>query len=193
MKKQFEVKLFVPVRISVLGVEADTATEAFLIVEQSIPYEALLGPSQKMDIGSGLCVKYVEFSEDPTICALVNPVKLSGEVDCNAGIWLDGDGLPMTDGKTQTELKAERADLAVRFYGELLMSTESFGQIVETYGDRTLSDLFYLQAAILKGTFIDHHPSESSVMEIARGLPSGKDWIKRIQVVVKTYPDPVLI
>lgn len=193
MTKQFEVRLFVPVRIAVLGVEAETAAEAFSIAEQSVPYEALLGPSQKLDIGNGLSVKYVEFSEDPTICALIDPVKQDGEVDCEAGVWLDGDGLPMVDGKTQTELKAGRADLAIRFYDELLGETESFGQIVEMYGDRTLADLLYLQAAILKGAFIEHYPNESFVLDIAKGLPSGKDWIKHIQMVVESSPEPTLV
>ena len=59
---------------------------------------------------------------------------------------------------------------------ELLDSVETLSGIADTHGARTLADLMYLQAAILRGGFIDHWPAESAAMDIANGLPSGERW-----------------
>lgn len=71
---------------------------------------------------------------------------------------------------------------AVLFFQELLGSVETLSGIADEHGSRTLSDLMYLQNAILSGGFIDHYPDESKVLEIASALPSGELWSKFIKV-----------
>lgn len=73
-------------------------------------------------------------------------------------------------------------DAASLFMAELLDSVESLTELAESKGVRTLADLMYLEQAILKGGFIDHYPTESSVLEVVRALPSGKDWLGFIEV-----------
>lgn len=76
--------------------------------------------------------------------------------------------------------KASRADLALRFYEELTNEVESFCVLAELYGERTLADVIYLQAAILKGTCIENAPKLSFIVDIVRALPSAKVWLKYI-------------
>jgi hypothetical protein len=71
---------------------------------------------------------------------------------------------------------------AVLFFQELQNSVETLTGIADEHGSRTLADLMYLQNAILSGGFIDHYPDESKVLEIARALPSGKQWSTFIKV-----------
>lgn len=86
---------------------------------------------------------------------------------------------------------------AKRFMHELLESTETLTSIAEEHGPRTLADLFYLHSAIAEGSFIDYYPNsdESSVKDIAAGLPSGAEWLTYIKVEYLTgsgdaLPDP---
>ncbi len=79
--------------------------------------------------------------------------------------------------------KASRADLALRFYEELTNEVESFCVLAELYGERTLADVIYLQAAILKGTLIENEPKLSFIVDVARALPSAKVWLKYISNV----------
>jgi len=81
--------------------------------------------------------------------------------------------------------KASRADLALRFYEELTKEVESFCVLAELYGERTLADVIYLQAAILKGTCIENAPKLSFIVDIVRALPSAKVWLKYITNVGK--------
>lgn len=89
---------------------------------------------------------------------------------------------------TEAEL-AELASLVNRqyaastFFKELLDSVECLTELVDQHGARTATDLMYLQSAILDGSFIDYYPGESNVLEIAKSLPSGSDWVKYIKVV----------
>jgi hypothetical protein len=71
---------------------------------------------------------------------------------------------------------------ASTFFKELLDSVESVTIIADMYGSRTLADLMYLQNAILNGGFIDHYPDESTVLEVIRSLPSGKQWSSAINM-----------
>ena len=71
---------------------------------------------------------------------------------------------------------------AVLYFQELTDSVESLTGIAEEHGARTLTDLMFLENAILSGGFIDHYPDESKVLEIASALPSGDQWSKFIQV-----------
>lgn len=78
------------------------------------------------------------------------------------------------------ESKSARVDLAVRFYEELTNEVESFVVLAELYGARTLADIVYLQAAILKGTCIENASKESFIADVVRALPSAKVWLKYI-------------
>lgn len=71
---------------------------------------------------------------------------------------------------------------ARRFFQELLDSVETLSGIADVHGSQTLADLMYLQNAILSGGFVDHYPEESHALEIASGLPSGKEWAGYIEV-----------
>lgn len=86
------------------------------------------------------------------------------------------------------EQKARNADSAIKFMKELLESVETLTGIADEYGSRTFADLMYLQLAILKGGFIDHYPDESKVLDIARSLPSGEQWVTFIKVEYMTQP-----
>ncbi|SCU77304.1 exported hypothetical protein [Cupriavidus necator] len=78
--------------------------------------------------------------------------------------------------------KAECADAARRYMRELLASVESLDAIVEQHGVRTLTDLFYLQQAIIADGFVDHFPNESAIVEVVQVLPSGAHWLTFIRV-----------
>lgn len=70
---------------------------------------------------------------------------------------------------------------AKKFWDELLESFESLSEIATAYGQNALVDLIYLQMAILKNTFIDHYPEQSSILEVVKALPSSREWVKYIQ------------
>lgn len=71
---------------------------------------------------------------------------------------------------------------AERFYRELIASTESFDLLAETHGVRALSDIIYLQAAILNNTYIDVYPDTSKIIEIVKGMPSADHWMGYIKI-----------
>lgn len=89
---------------------------------------------------------------------------------------------------TVEEGKATASDKARLFMQELLDSAETLTGIADEYGSRTLSDLMYLQNAILSSGFIDHYPDESKVLEIASALPSGEQWSKFIKLEYLASP-----
>lgn len=72
---------------------------------------------------------------------------------------------------------------AAKFVDELLQAHETFTGIAEVYGTRAVVDLLYLQQAILKGTYIDCHPDESSILDVVGSLQSAEQWKTFIQVV----------
>jgi hypothetical protein len=78
--------------------------------------------------------------------------------------------------------------LARIFMRELLDSVETLGGIVEQHGVSTLTDLTYLQVAIMNGSCIEHRPGESAVLDIVRGLPTGEKWASYIQVEEDEMP-----
>ncbi|SAK61338.1 hypothetical protein AWB79_02793 [Caballeronia hypogeia] len=47
----------------------------------------------------------------------------------------------------------------------------------------TLADLMFLQNAIGKGSFLNHYPGESAVMEVVESLPSADCWARYAAVV----------
>jgi hypothetical protein len=70
-----------------------------------------------------------------------------------------------------------RQDAAKLFFAELLDSVESLGAIAEQHGLNTLTDLMYLQNAILSESAIETWPGESKVCELIGELPSAKRWL----------------
>lgn len=74
------------------------------------------------------------------------------------------------------------AEGAVLFINELLQSVESLDGIVEAHGLRTLTDLMFLQQAILKGEAIDVWPGETHVGKVLEGMPSAERWLSYTQL-----------
>ncbi|PHV12048.1 hypothetical protein [Chitinimonas sp. BJB300] len=64
------------------------------------------------------------------------------------------------------------------FFEELTASVESLRGIADHYGVNTLSDILYLQQAILKGETIEVWPGETEVGEVVGALPSADRWLK---------------
>ena len=109
----------------------------------------------------------------------------SDQVDCHTLFGIHADG-PMSPTTPDSELKSDDQkiigyDLARKFMTELLDSVETLSGIAEQYGARTLADIMFLHCAILSGGFIDFYTGESAVMNIARGLPSGEQWVSFIK------------
>ena len=86
-------------------------------------------------------------------------------------------GIGHGSGQADTGIEA-----ATLFMEELLDSVESLTELGDLHGVRTLADLVYLQNAILKGSFIDHYPGESKVLEVVKALPSHARWIGFIEL-----------
>lgn len=70
---------------------------------------------------------------------------------------------------------------AKQFWDELLMSFDTLSGIADTYSQNTLVDMMYLQMAILKNGFIDHYPEQSSILEVLKAMPSGREWVQYLQ------------
>lgn len=93
-----------------------------------------------------------------------------------------------TDDATESEMEEIKSSIngkaaAVLFMQELLDSVDTLSGIADQHGVHTLADLMYLHSAIMKGSFIDHYPGESKVLQIASALPSGDQWSKFITEV----------
>lgn len=69
------------------------------------------------------------------------------------------------------------ASLAALFFSELLGAVETLGDVAEEFGQRTLTDLMYLQHAILTGGKIEVWPGETRVGEVLAKLPSFDSWM----------------
>lgn len=165
--KNFTVHIFTQFRVKVTGIQAETMVEAISKAEANLSEEHL---------------KSAEWAEGAADCYAVDPLLENGDVDYENTGWFGPDELPLIDGKTTIELKAQRADHAVMFMQELMDSVETLTGIVEVHGSRTLGDLMYLQQAILKDGFIDHYPNESKALEIVRTLPSSEKWVKFFRI-----------
>lgn len=74
-----------------------------------------------------------------------------------------------------------RAALAARFFSEIDQLVASFTALAEEHGARTLSDLFYLHAALLSGGFIDAYPG-SKILQVVDVLPSSSTWREFISI-----------
>lgn len=189
---KYAVHLYTQVRVKITGIPAETMQQAMEKAEDQVDLHDLLDNKalrvSKYDLGNGVAVEAVEWAEGQIDTYLVDLLLENGEV-ANTGTRIFGpDQLELVDGLTTVELEARRAEKAVLFMQELLDSVETLTGISEEHGPRTLSDLMYLQLAILKGGFIDHYPDESKVLDIARGLPSGEQWAQFIKVEYLAQP-----
>ncbi|MFM0082902.1 hypothetical protein P0D72_29120 [Paraburkholderia sediminicola] len=72
---------------------------------------------------------------------------------------------------------------AGRFSRELLDSVESLGALAELLGNEALVTLFYLQAAILNGTYVELDQRNADIAALLLTLPSAADWTKHIQMI----------
>jgi len=178
----YAVHLYTQVRVKVTGIQAEAMEKA----EGQVDLHDLLDNKEirvsKYDLGGGVEVEAAEWAEGQTDLYLVDTLLENGEVANKGTCFFGPDGLPLVDDLTTVERKAKNADLADKFMQELLDSVETLTGIADEHGSRTLADLMYLQLAILKGSFIDHYPDESKVLDIARDLPSGEQWAKFIKV-----------
>lgn len=174
---KYAVHLITPVRVKVTGIEADDPAKALEKAQNSINFHEIFDKSDAMSQGDGIVIEHVEHSEEAINCACVDPLDEAGVVLYDESVWLDHNGIPLKDGLTVIEQKAQRADDATLFMSELLDSVETLGGIADEHGNRTLADLMHLQAAILDNGFIENFPMESNVAEIAAALPSGAKWV----------------
>lgn len=183
---KYAVHLYTQVRVKITGIQAESMVKAMEKAENAVNLHDLLDNKQirvsTYSVGDGATVECVEWAEGAPDNFLVDTLLEDGKVDYEKTGWFGPDGLPLVDGKTTIEQKAEKADLAAKFMQELLDSVEALTAIAEEYGPRTLADLMYLHSAILSGGFIDHYPGESNVLELAQGLPTGEQWVTFIKV-----------
>lgn len=71
---------------------------------------------------------------------------------------------------------------AKQFFWELQNASETFTDIAERYGARTLADLMLLQNAILNGGVADQFATQSSLAEVVRELPSAERWLAYVSL-----------
>jgi hypothetical protein len=84
-----------------------------------------------------------------------------------------------------------RAELAVLFMDELLGSVETILGISQTHGIATVVNLFYLQNAIFKGSYIEEYPQTSKVLELVSDLPSGAIWKEYVHLIEDEFLIPL--
>lgn len=185
----YAVHLYTQVRVKVTGVEAENAALAMQKAEEAVAFHELLdNKSPRCSVTGGMSVVHVEWTEGAIDCALIDSILDNAEVDYPNEVWMDADGQPLVDGKTADQRKAVGYDRAKLFMQELQESVETLTGIAEQHGPRTLADLMYLHSAILNDGFIDHYPDESQVLNIARALPSGEQWMKFVKVEYMAQP-----
>lgn len=84
--------------------------------------------------------------------------------------------------QAKTAGRGEDAVGAALFFDELQDTFETLGDVGREYGLRTLTDLVYLQNAILVGSFIDAWPEDSSVLSVVNKLASADRWMRYVKV-----------
>jgi len=107
----------------------------------------------------------------------------------NLGIVRDAD-VPDDDPEAQANLVIRTiiettggAAAAQVFFGELLDAVETLSAIADQHGVSTLSQLMYLQSAVLKGSQIEVYPNEAERLEFLKALPSGERWWKHVSIL----------
>lgn len=179
---KFAVHLYPVVRVKVVGIEAENVQAAVKIAESSVDLHALFDRARPGPAN----VELTEWEWAAQSVLLVEPVDNDGEVIREGSTWLDGEsGEPLINEQTRDERKSLAAQAAIDFYEEVLGATETICGIAATDGEETLSDVFYLQAAILKEGCIEHLvPGKSRIQEFVTALPSADRWLKYLQQVL---------
>jgi hypothetical protein len=178
---KFAVHLFPAVRVKVIGIEAGDAQAAVKAAESSVDLHALFDRARPGPAN----IECTEWDEGACHVILVDHLDASGKVEDDESKWVDGaTGELLVNGRTTAEHKAHVAQTAIAFYEEVLGVTETIYGIAETHGVETLSDVFYLQAAILKESCIEHLPcGKSRIQDFVKALPSVDLWLKYIKLV----------
>lgn len=73
-------------------------------------------------------------------------------------------------------------DGARQFFWELQNAAQTFTDIAQRDGARTLADLMLLQNAILNGGVVDQFAPQSSLSEVVSGLPSAARWLAYVSL-----------
>lgn len=181
MKPKFNVTLFTEVAVKYSGIEADTPEKAVEQAENSLDLHQVIDCNYVRTFGKA-AVEYVTWTEGPYLAASVDPIGANGDVDYSNTVALDSEGQRMScDHLAPAAHKAQGYERAEKFMNELLNLVETFTEIAEQHGVRTLSDLLYLQNAILTGSHIDLWPDESKVWEIVQVMPSAELWQRHIK------------
>jgi hypothetical protein len=100
---------------------------------------------------------------------------------------LDAASIPENDPRAEASLALaaitalQRGSLAARFANEVLNAVESLSAVAEQRGVHSLADLFYLQTAILEGTYVQLDALSTPIFELVRTLPSVSEWRRHIQ------------
>lgn len=100
---------------------------------------------------------------------------------------LDATLIPENDPSVQASLALtaiealRRGPLAARFASEVLDTVESLSELAEQHGIAALADLFYLQTAILDGTFVQLDSGAAPISNLVRTLPSASEWGRYMQ------------
>ncbi|WGS55048.1 hypothetical protein LFL96_36850 (plasmid) [Paraburkholderia sp. D15] len=72
------------------------------------------------------------------------------------------------------------AAASARFSRELIDSEETLSGITEQFGKEGLATLFYLQAAILRGSHIELNYRDMDLAKFVNALPSGSEWMTHV-------------
>lgn len=94
---RYNVHLYTQVRIKVVGVEAQTPSEAMQRADDAVDYQTLLSNPRLTRVGDGLLVEQVEWAEGITESAVVDPIGTDGATDIDHSVCLDHEGNRMTD------------------------------------------------------------------------------------------------
>lgn len=168
---------------------ADKAYRVHLYAVVRVPVEVPSASSQlnaieKAEASVDLCREFTrgEYA-DEVVGALVDEVGDSDEYlnsrnyvpttqfDAGTECW------KVESQRTEAQRHAD-CDGAKLFFIELLASVETLDGIADEHGIRTLTDLMYLQQAILNGEAIEVWPGETAVAKVLQTLPSADRWLK---------------
>lgn len=179
---KFAVHLYPVVRVKVVGIEAENVQAAVKTAESSVDLHALFDRARPGPAN----IECTEWDEGVCQVILVDPLDNEGKAMSDESAWLDGTtGEQLVNGQTSKERISLAAQAAIAFYEEVLGATETICGIAATHGEETLSDVFYLQAAILKEGCIEHLvPGKSRIQEFVTALPSADRWLKYLQQVL---------
>ncbi len=167
----FKVKVFVPVGVSVDGIEAYSIRHAARQAADFTPFMDAIDREVSIEMPNGARVVSVEF-DDPSgpMYSMVDVIDESGvERAVVETQWLDMEGDRMLDLKLPVERKAEAAETALRFNTEALMLAN------ELASTEILVGLMKVQGAILAQSTVDV-ANDSLLRSMIQLMPSCDEW-----------------